>query len=312
MLPWQKAAWDRVGDIERLPHALLLSGPPGIGKRLFAERLARRLVCEHTTACDACRACRLAANDNHPDVLIVRPQEGKTEITVDDARALNQFLVLTPHLATRRVVLVVDADRLNRSASNAILKTLEEPPSGSYLLLVSDAPTRLLPTIRSRCQNLILPRPTEEEGLSYLQAHQRPDPGGLLALAHGAPLRALAWPHDAPAMAQRLFASLEAVALGRDSALEATEAWQASDMEMGLAFLTEIATAVTQVALTGTIARGWQGAQEGRLRALAARLDLEQMLGLWDEALETRGLLSAPLDRRLMWDRLFLHVEPRG
>ena len=312
MLPWQKTAWDRLGDIERLPHALLVSGPPGIGKRLFAERLARRLVCEHATACDACRACRLAANDTHPDVLIVRPQEGKTEITVDDARAVNQFLVLTPHLATRRVVLVVDADRLNRSASNAILKTLEEPPSGSYLLLVSDAPARLLPTIRSRCQNLVLPRPTEEEGISYLQAHRLPDPGGLLALAHGAPLRALAWPQDAPAMAQRLFASLEAVALGRDSALEATEDWQAGDMEMGLAFLTEIAAALTQVALTGTIVRGWPGAQEGRLRALAARLDLEQVLGLWDEALEARGLLGAPLDRRLVWDRLFLHVEPRG
>ena len=312
MLPWQLPAWDRIGDIERLPHALLLNGPPGIGKRLFAERLARRLVCERGTACDACRACRLATGGNHPDVMIVRPPEGKTEITVDDARALNQFLVLTPHLATRRVVLVVDADRLNRSASNAILKTLEEPPAGSYLLLVSDAPTRLLPTIRSRCQNMVLPRPTQEEGLAYLRAHELPDPAGLLALAHGAPLRALTWPQDAPAMALRLFASLEAVALGRDSALEATEAWAAIDLEMGLSFLTEIAAALTQAALTGTIARGWQGAQEGRLRALAARLDLEQVVGLWDEALEACGLLSAPLDRRLVWDRLFLHVEPRG
>lgn len=312
MLPWQQAAWERVGDLERLPHALLLSGPPGIGKRVFAERLARRLVCERATACGACRACRLAASGNHPDVLLVHPQEGKTEIAVDDARALNQFLVLTPHLATRRVVLVTEADRLNRSASNAILKTLEEPPSGSYLLLVSDAPARLLPTIRSRCQNLALPRPTEEEGRSYLEAHQLPDADLLLALAHGAPLRALTWPQDAPAMAQRLFASLEAVALGRDSPLEATETWQAVDMEMGLIFLTEIVAALTQAALTGTIARGWQGAPEGRLRALAARLDLEQLLGLWDEALETQALLGAPLDRRLVWDRLFVHVEPRG
>ena len=312
MLPWQQAAWDRVGDIEHLPHALLLSGPAGIGKRLFAERLARRLVCEHTTACDACRACRLATGGNHPDVLIVRLQEGKTEITVDDARALNQFLVLTPHLAPRRVVLVIDADRLNRSASNAILKTLEEPPAGSYLLLVSDAPARLLPTIRSRCQNLILPRPTQEEGLSYLKAHSLPDPEALLTLTHGAPLRALAWPQDAPAMAKRLFASLEAVALGRESALEATEDWQAADMEIGLTFLTEIAAALTQVTLTGTVALDWRVTQEERLRALAARLDLEQMLGLWDEALEARGLLAAPLDRRLVWDRLFLHVEPRG
>ncbi len=312
MLPWQQVAWDRIGDIERLPHALLLNGPPGIGKRLFAERLARRLVCERGTACGACRACRLATGGNHPDVMIVRPPEGKAEITVDDARTLNQFLMLTPHLATRRVVLVVDADRLNRSASNAILKTLEEPPAGSYLLLVSDAAARLLPTIRSRCQSLVLPRPTQEEGLAYLRTHELPDPAGLLALAHGAPLRALAWPQDAPAMALRLFASIEAVALGRDSALEATEAWAAIDLEMGLTFLTEIAAALTQAALTGTIARGWQGVQEGRLRALAARLDLEQMVGLWDEALETRGLLSAPLDRRLVWDRLFLHVEPRG
>ncbi len=311
MLPWQRAVWDSVGDLERLPHALLISGPPGIGKRQFAERLAIRLVCEHEAACGTCRACRLAAGGNHPDILAVRAAEGKTEITVDEARALNQFLVLTPHLAPRRVALIVDADRLNRSASNALLKTLEEPAAGSYLLLVSDAPARLLPTIRSRCRNLVLARPTEEEGLSYLKGHQIPDPGALLALTHGAPLRALAWPPDAPDVAARLVASLDAVASGGQSALEATEVWHGVDADIGLALLIEIAAGLARLTLTGTAGPVWRGEREARLRTLAARLDLEQIFRLWDEALEARDLMAAPLDRRLVWDRLFLHVEPR-
>ena len=311
MLPWQRMAWNGLADASRLPHALLFCGPPGIGKRQFADRLCVRLVCERESACGACRACRLASSGNHPDILVLRREEGKAEITVEEARGLNEFLVLTPHLASRRVVLIADADHLNRSASNALLKTLEEPPASSYLLLVSDSPARLLPTIRSRCQRFVLPRPTVEEGLAYLEERGIPDADALLALTHGAALQAEAWPRDTPAMTARLIASLEAVASGVESALDATETWQAVDLDLGLALLTEIAAGLAQWVLAGATGRAWPGEWTARLRVLAGRLDLGQIFRLWDEALEARGLATAPLDRRLVWDRLFMLVEAR-
>lgn len=311
MLSWQRAIWSGLADAGRLPHALLLCGPPGIGKRQFADRLSIRLVCEHETACGACRACRLAAGGNHPDILILRREDGKTEITVDEARALNEFLVLTPHLASRRVALIADADHLNRSASNALLKTLEEPPAGSYLLLVSDNPARLLPTIRSRCQRLVLPRPTAEEGVAYLKEREVPDAEVILALTHGAALQAEAWPRDTPAIGARLMASLEAVASGTQSPLDASEAWHAVDLDIGLTLLVGIAAGLARSALAGRPGPAIPATWTARLRALASRLDLGQIFRLWDEALEARGLAAAPLDRRLVWDRLFMHVEAR-
>ncbi len=309
MLPWQSAAWSGLADASHLPHALLFCGRAGIGKRQFVERLSVRLVCERETACGACRACRLASGGNHPDILVLRREEGKAEITVDEARALNEFLVLTPHLAPRRVAVIADADHLNRSASNALLKTLEEPPAGNHLLLVSDSPARLLPTIRSRCQRIVLPRPTIAEGLSYLKGRAVPDPDAMLALTHGAALQAEAWPPDTLALAMRLMASLEAVATGTQSAVDATEAWHAVDLDIGLSLLIDIAAHLAQSVLAGIPGSAMPAEWTARLRVLASRLDLGKIFRLWDEALEARGLATAPLDRRLVWDRLFILVE---
>ncbi|MHB1512420.1 MAG: DNA polymerase III subunit delta' [Acidiferrobacter sp.] len=311
MLPWQRATWTGLAEASHLPHALLFCGPAGIGKRQFAERLSVRLVCERETACGTCRACHLASGGNHPDILVLRREEGKTEITVDQARALNEFLVLTPHLAPRRVALIADADHLNRSASNALLKTLEEPPAGNYLLLVSDSPARLLPTIRSRCQRIVLPRPTTEEGLGYLKERAIPDPDAMLALTHGAALQAEAWPRDTPALAARLMADLDAVAEGTQSALDATEAWHAVDLDIALSLLVDIAANLAQSVLAGAPASAMPAGWTARLRVLAGRLDLGQIFRLWDGALEARELAAAPLDRRLVWDRLFTLIEAR-
>lgn len=312
LFPWQEAVWERLPTNEGLAHALLLQGPVGVGKRALARRLAARLVCEKESACGACRACRFAESDSHPDLLRVNPEEGKTEITIEEARALNRFLLLTPHLGFRRVALIEEADRLNRSAANAILKTLEEPPPGGYLVLVSDNPARLLPTIRSRCQRLLLPKPARPVALEYLQKRQLPAAGRALSLAHGAPLAAEALPKDVLEAALRFLGTLEDVSAGKMSAPEASELWHDRDLAQILALLTDILAELAQVRLTGALSASWDVEWHARLRTLASRLDWKRVFDLWDEALELCGLRDAPLDRRLIWDRLFLRLEPLG
>src|SRR5229473_2977377 len=152
----------------RLPHAWLLSGPRGIGKATLAFRFARFLFAEG------------AASGGHADLLVVErsldPKRKKlrSEIVVDDTRAIAGFLRLTPAEGGWRVVIVDGADMMNRNAANALLKILEEPPQKALLLLVSDNPGRLLPTIRSRCRILAL-KPLAEAEVREALARYRPD-----------------------------------------------------------------------------------------------------------------------------------------
>lgn len=173
----------------RMPHAWLLEGPRGIGKRGFADWAAWRLL--GGGAADSPGAQLLAAG-SHPDFrLLAPPEEGRgaktATIPVDQVRDLHEFLRRHSALAPWRVVIVDAADDLNRSAANALLKLLEEPGAQTLLLLVSHAPGRLLPTIRSRCRRLRF-RPLAEADMARL-APDLPEAGRarLLALARGAP-----------------------------------------------------------------------------------------------------------------------------
>ncbi len=305
--PWQQAAWERLPDNDHLAHALIVAGPPGIGKQAFAEELAMRLVCEEGRACGVCRDCRFAASGQHPDILSVAPAPGKSGIPVDSARDLNAFLALTPHLAKRRVALIAPADQLNRSAANALLKTLEEPPGESFLILVTANPGRLLPTIRSRCQRLDLAKPARAAALAYLDAQGVKAAPAALDRARGAPLCAQALTAEALTAPARLLAILEPLCERRLDAVNASEAWQAGDGDDGLVLFAELLAELVALGLARRAPASAERTQ--RLQALATRLDLRRVYRVWDEILEWRALADAPLDRRAMWDSVFLNFE---
>ena len=207
--PWLIPLWQRLhAQAQSLPHALLLEGPRGIGKRDFALAYSKALLCETPSptgeACGECAACHWLAQDSHPDFRLLEPisaeEEGgaedaapsrkKREINIAQVRGLADFVNLSSHRAGARVVLIHPAETLNPAASNALLKTLEEPSPNTHFLLVSDQPHFLLPTIKSRSQRISMPQPSPDQAADWLKQQGVQEAELCLALAGGAPLLA--------------------------------------------------------------------------------------------------------------------------
>jgi DNA polymerase-3 subunit delta' len=218
--PWQAAAWQQLQALrERLPHAILFYGEAGTGKADFIEAFAQSLLCENVQpdgfACNACASCGWFAQHNHPDYRRVRPEaledepsEGEQdadtgkkskaaktpskEIKIEQIRQLADFMNISTHRQGLRVVVLYPAEALNTPASNALLKTLEEPPPGTVFLLSANGLDRLLPTILSRCRKFALPMPDHAQALAWLKEQGLADADSWLREQGGAPLAALA------------------------------------------------------------------------------------------------------------------------
>lgn len=182
----------------RIAHAYLFLGPDGIGKRLVALRIAQSLFCQRIPdnqldACGACPACKQVLAGTHPDLLTVACPEGKRELPIalivgsDENRGregLLHDLALHPMSASRRIAILDDADKMNEESANALLKTLEEPPPGAILFLISPSLETLLPTIRSRCQKVQFAPLTDDELAGLLvQLGWEADPRAAAAVA---------------------------------------------------------------------------------------------------------------------------------
>lgn len=223
-LPWQETlAKQWLSHQNAMPHALLIHGLSGIGKRQFALSMAQALLCEQRPpnssefACGECDACHWISRGNHPDLMRVRPaalaaREGSAvaeeetsdsetsgpakkklseELRVDQIRALEPWYHRATHRAGLRVVVLYPAQTMNTVSANALLKALEEPPPETVFFLVTDTLDRLLPTVLSRCQKLAAPVPSQSQSLAWLTGQSLTNPDQWLAAAGGAPLRAL-------------------------------------------------------------------------------------------------------------------------
>lgn len=201
LLPWQQSQWQRLQESRqqgRLPHALLLTGPQGLGKGQFATLFAQSLLCQSNNAdatpCGQCRYCQLYQAGSHPDVSLISLLEGKKAIAVDQIRTLAQFMSLKSQYAGHKLVLINPAEAMNINSSNSLLKTLEEPSAETILLLVTHQPAQLPATIRSRCQEVRFGMGETSENRAWLAQQlqdENTDIDLLLSLAGGAPFRAI-------------------------------------------------------------------------------------------------------------------------
>lgn len=180
----------------RLPHALLMLGPDGLGKREFAHWLAAAVLCENPIDslqyCGQCTSCKLIAAGTHPDLMWVAPEEDKQQVSVDQVRAASERLGKTSFRQGYKIAIVEPAHQMTVSAANSLLKTLEEPPAESLLILLTSRPSTLPATVRSRCQKIAIHRPSTQDALHWLQAESgKPVAPALLEFTGGAPLLAL-------------------------------------------------------------------------------------------------------------------------
>ena len=298
---WQARCYESLRDAfdrGQLGHATLLTGPAGIGKRPVAEALAAYILCNQPVdgaACDNCRACQLRVAGSHPDLRLVTLEMNKegtklrSEIVIDQLRAVGASLALTPQMGGAQIVLVDPADLINHAGANALLKTLEEPLSNRFLWLLTAHPGQLPQTIRSRCQAVDLPVPPHAEAMAWLQSAGKAasEAEAALSAAKGHPGVALDWlDNGGMALRARVQSDLDALANARSLPSEVAERWAAEDPALCLRFAAEI-----------SVERAAEKAPSPVARALAA---------WFDEVNRARALLRSPVRPNLILTELLV------
>lgn len=304
LAPWNLDAWNSLGERRRrgaLPHAILLAGPAGLGKREFADEFACALLCESPgadgRACGNCRACRLVAAGTHPDLVRVSFElrdDGKprTELTVDQMRALSERLALTAQFGGAQIALIDPADAMNHAASNALLKTLEEPTPGTIIVLLADHPARLPATIRSRCQRIEFRVPEAKLALQRLAAQgvDGKQAADALAASDGNPGLALDWARgDAMQLRGEVARDLRELNAGVAAAYDVAQRWSRDESDLRLRF----AAALAQQ--QGRAQAQAASMQAGGPLALTRTVDLVKLTLWFDRANRTRDLLRGPI-----------------
>ena len=242
--PWFEGARGEINaaiETGRLAHGILIHEDPGAGGLELARWIAQRVNCSEPKGapCGECQNCKWVTAGQHPDVTRLSPEEDSEFIKIEPVRALIADLALTAHGRGYKVAILSPADTLYLNAANALLKTLEEPPSRSLLLLVTSRPARLLPTLRSRCSRLRLVGPSNEEAARYLEAARGAGPWSDALAATGAGPFALL-DADPAALAQLrndTIMTLRDIGSGNLQPPAVAERWAKSELAIRLACL---------------------------------------------------------------------------
>jgi DNA polymerase III subunit delta' len=326
VFPWIEPVLERLPRAPRsMPHAVLLSGQVGLGKRSAALYLAQSILCETARvgvqACGHCVACNLFRAGTHPDMRFVEigqeedqeaagPDEETTpgqkkpsrHISVDRIRQLNDFVVSTAFRGWAKVILIAPAEAMHPSASNALLKILEEPPQGTHFLLVTHRPDRLLPTLRSRCFQVGFPVPPAGVAMQWLEQQGLKQPGLALAQGSYAPVAALELGKDAAFWAQRKLL-LDALAEPRFEPLGAAESAETLEGPVVAGLLLQWAYDLMCLK-SGTKLRYHLDYRKALMR-LAESVEPPAIVAWYDAVLQYSRFSQHPLNKRLAIESLF-------
>jgi DNA polymerase-3 subunit delta' len=332
--PWLDSAWRRLVDAQRharLGQSLMFSGPRGIGKRLVADRLARLLLCSAAGAdgdsCGTCANCTLSDAGHHPDLLVLAPDAdaASSEIRAEQVRQLCARETLTPMRGSTKVLKVVPADAMNLFAASSLLKTLEEPAESTLWILITEQPQRLSQTIRSRCQQISFPMPPASLALPWLQSRlaQRASASGkrdaeassdraaqCLALAQGAPLRALALAQtSALEQRQRLLDDMVAIAREARDPLAVANDWQRLEPSIALAVMIDVITDLLRLSVDPDCKNMINLAARQSLATLVDGLEVADGHQLLQTLLREKASIDAPVNKQILFEALMVRWQ---
>ena len=301
-LPWIAREMDSLRaafEANRMPHGLLIHEAPGAGGDWLASWIARMVLGTD--------------RDLHPDWLRVQPVDDSKQIRIEQVRELSQELALTSHQGGYKVAVISPADLMNRFGANALLKTLEEPPPRTLLMLVATQPSRLPATILSRCQRVRIAAPSREQAVSWLEsAHGKADWKAALDILGEAPL--LAAELDVGALVEvgnDVRRGLQETSAGHSDPVATAERWSRADLPLRLrcfenwltdrihrlsataGFLTEVG-AVTHLQRPDTV------------------LNIRRLFELLDGVRDLKSSLETPINRSLALEGLLRRMAPRG
>ena len=244
-LPWlqnQINQWQQLVVSEQVPHAVLLNSAKGLGKLELAKEMAQIAMCENIVSgsyCKQCSACELFKVGNHPDFTLIAAE--KNTIKVEQIRKLSKDIRLSATKGQYRVVVIENAEQMNKAAANALLKTLEEPPNKVVLILTTSEMGRLLPTIKSRCVKINIVPPSLNNSLAWLQSLLNKPQAEMaisLALANNSPLLAKAILEENVLMRVKvMLLDLQSLINEKKTVLEVSKHWYLEELFVHLTFL---------------------------------------------------------------------------
>ena len=314
-LPWLQPIWNQLVEYieqKRLPHALLITGIPGIGKRLLAENFAQRLLCGNPaangSACNKCPSCLLYLAHTHPDYCVAEPAESGKMLPIDVIRKVINLLTLTPQYSGHRVVLLSPAHHMSVGAANSLLKTLEEPPDQSLIVLITEAPELLSATIVSRCQRFHINTPTRQQGCAWLETKTKnKDCDSLLALAQGGPFKALGLANTKQ-LQQRNESYQQWRCLGQFSADPVTvaEKWSKLPEDSILSWMMTWVVDMIRLRFHPDREDLFNVDLRSSLQADANRLNLKQVFEFWESLLFAKMQYSTQINKLLLLEELLV------
>jgi DNA polymerase III subunit delta' len=301
---------------DRIPHGLLIHESPGAGGDWLASWVARLVLCSSPEApqrpCGQCLNCARVTAGQHPDLISIRPIDESRQIRIEQVRELSQELALTSHQGGYKVAVISPADLMNRFAANALLKTLEEPPPRTLLILVATQPSRLPATILSRCQRIRAAAPSRSQALSWLELTRgKGDWNAALAVLGNAPLSVVqSDPALIVATAAEVRRGLEDSLGGRADPVATAERWaRAPDLPLRLRcfenWLTE--RIYGRFAAAGLFTEVGGGTY---FQPPETVLNIHQLFELLDEVRDLGGALDTPINRGLALESLLRRLHP--
>ncbi|MFT5133271.1 MAG: DNA polymerase-3 subunit delta' [Gammaproteobacteria bacterium] len=317
--PWQSGQWQQIlaaHSQKRLSHALLLTGPEGIGLEQFAYSLAALLLCKdkqnNVAACGSCKSCILFQAGNHPDLFDIQPDAPGKQIKVDAIRQLINYIHMKSQYAEYKMAIINPAEAMNNNAANALLKTLEEPPADSLIILLSTKSAQLPVTIRSRCQRLNFSANDDETTVVWLRSKlkdQDIDALDLLTMAQGAPLKALELlESDSLQQQQSLLNDLDTLRQRASDPVKMAEKWLAQDGTQVIMYLLNFFVIMSRLKL-GASANN--STVHRHLQRMIKGLDLVQLIHCHNVLLQHyRGMTgSISLNKQGLLEDFIIHWQ---